>query len=91
MKAWISLGATFDTKYAEHNFKWDDMNTTLQKIGYSVDWTIVPDRKGCKYRIVKHGNPLRYKPREVLGIFDNEEEAHAMCKLLISNAKYEEG
>jgi hypothetical protein len=91
MKAWTRLGTTSDTKYAEHNFKWDGINMALLRLGYSVDWTRVPDREGCKYRIVKHGNPIHYKSREVLGIFDNEEEAHAMCKLLISNAKYEEG
>jgi hypothetical protein len=90
MKAWIRLGTTSDTKYERHNLKWDVMNMTLQRLGYSVDWTRVPYVEGCKYRIVKQ-NKTFDTPREVLGIFDNEEEAYAMCKLLISNAKYEEG
>lgn len=90
MKAWIRLGATSDTKYVGHNLKWDAINMALQRLGYSVDWTRVTNVEGCKYRIVKQ-NKTFDAPREVLGIFDNEEEAHAMCKLLISNAKYEEG
>ena len=71
---------------SEHDRKWNHINWMLLGIGYSVIWERMFDREQCRYAIRK-GDLVR---KELLGIYDNEAEAEAMCNLLLSQAKYEE-
>lgn len=72
-----------------HDWKWNSLNGMLLRIGYSVIWERMTDQDQCRYAIRKGvGNiPLG---KELLGIYNDEAEAEAMCKLLLSQAKYEE-
>jgi hypothetical protein len=67
-----------------HDWKWNSINGMLLRLGYSVIWERMIDQDQCRYAIRKGPG------RELLGIYHNEAEAEAMCKLLLSQAKYEE-
>lgn len=68
-----------------HEITWRNNNLQLQEIGFWVMWQrdFVTDQH--KYAIGLKGEA---KP---MGIYTGEEEAQAMVKLLLSNAKHEGG
>ena len=74
------------TMVNKHEWKWGGINMQLHRIGYSVIWERMIDQDQCRYAIRKG----KYASKELLGIYNDEAEAEAMCKLLLSQAKYEE-
>lgn len=73
------------SKLSQHNWKWRSINGLLHRIGYSVIWEQDFITQECRYAIRKG----LYAGRELLGIYNDEAKAEAMCNLLLSQAKYE--
>lgn len=69
-----------------HERKWHRLNRMLLTLGYSVIWERMIDQDQFRYAIRKGV----VAGKELLGIYNNEAEAEAMCNLLLSQAKYEE-
>ncbi len=67
----------------EHDNKWLAINRRLWAFGYWVKWE--NDHRTMEYRYAIG----RYKENKPMGIYENEETAEAMVKMLITNANHE--
>ena len=68
-----------------HEVTWRNNDLRLQEIGFWVKWQrdfIIDD---YKYAIGLKGE------KQPMGIYEGEEVAHGMVKMLLSNAKHEKG
>ena len=70
----------------KHAFKWQGINYALHMCGYRAAWQHDHMTEQYKYAIFKQVGP---KKDELLGVYNSEDEAEAMCRLLISQSKYE--
>ena len=67
----------------EHEVKWMTINRRLALIGYWVKWEFSPYTIMHRYAI---GKEWEKKP---MGIYEDEDTATAMVKMLITNANHE--
>lgn len=68
-----------------HDMQWHTINRRLNELGFWVQWQhdfIIDDHK---YAIGLKGE------KQPMGIYEGEEVAHGMVKMLLSNAKHEGG
>lgn len=69
----------------DHDMMWTAINRRLHELGFWVKWQrdfIIDD---YKYAIGLKGE------KQPMGIYEGEEVAHGMVKMLLSNAKHEKG
>ena len=64
----------------EHEVKWMTINRRLALIGYWVKWEFSPYTIMHRYAIGKTGE------KKPMGIYEDEDTAKAMVKMLITNA-----
>jgi hypothetical protein len=69
----------------EHEMKWVSANMALGQIGFWVQWQHDFTTDSRKYAIGLRGE------KQPMGIYEGEEVAHGMVKMLLSNAKHEGG
>jgi hypothetical protein len=67
----------------EHEVKWMTINRKLWEHGYWVKWEFSTYQFAHRYAIG------RYKENKPMGIYEDEDTAMAMAKMLLSNAKHE--
>ena len=67
--------------------KYEPVMFELQPLGYTFRWQYYSLTDSLKFAILKL--PTWDEAGSVLGVYDNEGEALAMVKLLVSQAKYE--
>ena len=67
-----------------HEITWRNNDLRLQEIGFWVKWQRDFVTDSHKYAIGLKGE------KQPMGIYNDEEAAHGMVKLLLSNAKHEE-
>lgn len=63
-----------------HDLKWNMINKQLSAVGYTVIWMHNTDSYHYRYLIT------RLRPYERLGVFDDEDTALGMAKLLVTEA-----
>jgi len=68
----------------EHEFKWGAIHRRLEYLGYWVKWQRDLRTDEYKYAVGKVGE------KQPMGVYDNEETALAMVKMILTNAKHEE-
>jgi len=67
----------------EHEIKWRNIDLQLNHIGFWVKWQYDHTAHGYQYGIFKRGE------RQPMGIYNDEDTALAMVKMILSNAKHE--
>ena len=71
-----------DPKYEyQHEIKWRNIDLRLQEIGFWVKWQRDFITDSHKYAVGLKGE------RQPMGIYNDEDTAQAMVKMLLSNAK----
>lgn len=68
---------------SEHEMKWRYTDIALNQIGFWVKWQRDFITDSHKYAIGLKGE------RQPMGIYNDEDTAQAMVKMLLSNAKHE--
>ena len=68
---------------SEHDMKWGVANMMLGQIGFWVKWQHDFTTDSRKYAIGLKGE------KQPMGIYNDEDTAEAMVKLLLSNVKHE--
>lgn len=69
----------------EHEVKWSTIDRRLTVLGYRVKWAFnYHTAHGYQYGIFKRGE------KQPMGIYNDEDTALAMVKMILSNARDEE-
>jgi hypothetical protein len=64
----------------EHEVKWNTIDRRLTELGYRVKWAFNYHTHGHQYGIFRSGE------RQPMGIYEDEDTAQAMVKMILSNA-----
>lgn len=71
----------------KHDLKWRDIEMRLIPLGYDMVWDHSINTDSRRYAIRKQPSVGVWYPMTTIGIYDDEDTAMAMAKLIISNGR----
>jgi hypothetical protein len=71
----------------KHDLKWRDIEVYLIPLGYDMVWEHNINTDSRRYAIRKQPSVGVWYPMTTIGIYDDEDTAMAMAKLIISNGR----